>query len=250
MLETISGNNTIKQIFKDFWELFLKNYQGHVRPAVIENVKKILVCGDKDEMGYSFYECPRCDHSHFVPHTCKSRFCSSCGKVLTDKWTAKIQEEFLNVPYKHLVFSPPSEFWLLAAAHRELLGLLFDAVGATIKEWCKEQGFLPGFISVMHTFGGKLNFHPHLHVLWAEGGMNLSTGLWTDCPFIPESMLKSRFRYNFTKLLRRWAADKAKRFLLTIPRCVKELWWDKNKCSTLFATTKKLYQVIWYVYIG
>jgi len=113
MLETISGKYTIKQIFKDNWNWFYDKHQDNIREVVVENVKKIMSCGDKDKLGYSLYACKKCGHKHFVAHTCKSRFCNSCGKVMTDKWIEKIQKEFLNVPYHHLVFSPPSELWWL-----------------------------------------------------------------------------------------------------------------------------------------
>ena len=52
MLETINGNYTIKEIFKDNWSWFFEKHQANIRPVVIENVEKILACGDKDKMGY------------------------------------------------------------------------------------------------------------------------------------------------------------------------------------------------------
>lgn len=113
MLETISGKYTIKQIFKENWDWFYDKHKGNIREDIIENVRKIMACGEKDKLGYSMYACQKCGHKHFVAHTCKSRFCNSCGKVMTDNWIAKIQKEFLNVSYHHLVFSPPSELWWL-----------------------------------------------------------------------------------------------------------------------------------------
>lgn len=112
MLETIVGKYTIKEIFKDNWDCFFNKHKDDIRESVVENVKKIMDCGDKDKMGYSLYKCKKCGHKHYVAHTCKSRFCNSCGKVMTDKWINKAQKSFLNVPYHHLVFSPPSELWL------------------------------------------------------------------------------------------------------------------------------------------
>jgi len=112
MLETIGGKYTIKQIFKENWERF-RLERGDIRPIVIKEVEKIMACGDKDKLGYSLYACKKCGHKHFVAHTCKSRFCNSCGKVMTDNWIKKMQKEFLNVSYHHIVFSPPSELWLL-----------------------------------------------------------------------------------------------------------------------------------------
>lgn len=40
--------------------------------------KKIILC-KSFKLDYSLYECPNCNNTIFVSHTCKSRFCSSCG---------------------------------------------------------------------------------------------------------------------------------------------------------------------------
>ena len=115
MCETIKASSkyTIKQIFKDNWNNFLNKHKSDIRPAVLENIEKIMNCGDKDKLGYNLYSCSLCGHIHYVAHTCKSRFCNSCGKIMTDKWMDKAQKDLLNVPYYHVVFSPPDELWLL-----------------------------------------------------------------------------------------------------------------------------------------
>ncbi len=113
MLEIIGGIYTIKQILKDNWQWFYEKHRNRIRDVVIENVNKVMNCGNKDKLGWSLYECKECGHKHYVAHTCKSRFCNSCGKIMTDNWIEKMQKEFLNVPYHHIVFSPPSELWLL-----------------------------------------------------------------------------------------------------------------------------------------
>ena len=111
MLEQITGKHTLKRIFKDHWQDFLSIHP--VRDAVKENVWKMMNCGDKDVLGYSLYACKKCGTRHYVAHTCKSRFCNSCGKIATDNWIANAQKQFVNVPHRHIVFSPPSELWLL-----------------------------------------------------------------------------------------------------------------------------------------
>jgi len=113
MLETIKGNYTIKQILKDNWDDFYALRKNHVRDVAAENVARVMACGDKDKLGYSVYSCPTCDSKHIVAHTCKSRFCNSCGKVKNDEWIVKAQDRLINVPHKHLVFTVPSELWLL-----------------------------------------------------------------------------------------------------------------------------------------
>jgi len=111
MLETIQGKYTLKSIFKDNWKTFVTKYK--VREIVVENVWKILACGDKDKLGYSLYQCKKCKFKHYCANTCKSRFCNSCGKIATDNWIEKAQKRFVNLPHHHIVFSPPSELWLL-----------------------------------------------------------------------------------------------------------------------------------------
>jgi hypothetical protein len=115
MIETINASNiyTIKQILNDSWEDFYLLNKNNIRPTVINNVAKVMSCGNRDKLGYSVYACPVCNSKHIVAHTCKSRFCNSCGKVKNDEWITKAQERLLNVPHKHVVFTVPSELWLL-----------------------------------------------------------------------------------------------------------------------------------------
>ncbi len=115
MLETIkaSSNYTIKQILKENWSDFYSLNKKSIRDVVVENVNKVMNCGDRGKLGYSVYSCDLCGSRHIVAHTCKSRFCNSCGKVKNDEWIMKSQERLLNVPHKHLVFTIPSELWLL-----------------------------------------------------------------------------------------------------------------------------------------
>jgi len=115
MIEIIKANSnyTIKQILKDNWTNFYSLYKPSIREVVVENVEKVMNCGDKDKLGHSLYFCESCKSTHIVAHTCKSRFCNSCGKVKNDEWIMKSQERLLNVPHKHLVFTVPSELWLL-----------------------------------------------------------------------------------------------------------------------------------------
>mgnify|MGYP002624258865 CR=1 FL=1 len=70
---------TIKEIFKDWWNKFLENYPNlNIRSVVFVNVTRMLKCKTWD-LGYMIFKCPECDKEKIVPHTCKSRMCSSCG---------------------------------------------------------------------------------------------------------------------------------------------------------------------------
>ena len=101
MLETLRGRYTIKQILEDehrHWKRFEEKYRSSLRPAIIESVAKVLACRDPERMGYHRYRCltPGCFSERIVPHSSKSRFCSSCWKVMTDRWMEKTSVELLD----------------------------------------------------------------------------------------------------------------------------------------------------------
>jgi len=116
--------------------------------------------------------------------------------------------------------------------------------------WCKKEGFIPGIVEVLHTFGGPLNFHPHIHVLLTLGGLgddeNFDFSIWKDCSFFPEKALKTEFKRLLLKDLRKLAREK----ILNIPHCIKLTWWKKLKTMNFYEVSQKLWSIIWYVYIG
>jgi hypothetical protein len=118
--------------------------------------------------------------------------------------------------------------------------------------WCEENGFTPGIVSVTHTFGATLNFHPHIHILLTEGGLgensNFDFLVWRECNFFPEKALKGRFKYYLIKYLREWAFENKDN--LSIPEELKLIWKNKLSCDNLYNATQKLYKIIWYVHIG
>src|SRR5260370_42342055 len=67
--------------------------------------------------------------------------------------------------------------------HRKLLyKLLFDASAATLLTFAKDEKYLgatPGIVSVLHTWGQQLSFHPHIHCIVSGGGITTGNG-WTE----------------------------------------------------------------------
>ncbi len=82
---------SIKEIFKDNSPNYLAAQQDSIPDYVSATIKKMLSCRDPEKLGYHKYACPEHPDQYIViPHSCKSRFCNSCGKVLTDKWVKEI----------------------------------------------------------------------------------------------------------------------------------------------------------------
>ncbi len=174
-------NKIIKSIFQAHWEEFLSQYKDKIpedmQPSVIEAVNKMLQCGTK-EMGYAIYMCTSC-HEHpekIVFFTCKSRFCTSCGKAYVDNWVDKMSTQILDVSHRHVVFTIPEQLRAKIYRNRELLKVLSDTAAKVVMENIGDT--TAGVITVVHTFGRNLGFNPHVHVLMTEGvWMMMPTGL-------------------------------------------------------------------------
>lgn len=69
----------LQNIFSDHFHKLL-NSNIKIRDTVIENVDKMIHCGDF-KRGYAFYICEHCSRFMVSPFRCRSRFCTSCGNL-------------------------------------------------------------------------------------------------------------------------------------------------------------------------
>jgi len=246
-MESVRGRITIRDILlaNGNWDRFQQIHKGHIRATVRENVQRMLRCRTP-ELGFHVYACPKCGEQRVVPHSCKSRMCSSCGKPATDRWAEATLNRVLDVPYHHLVFSAPWQLRVLTLANREtMLNIFFRSAAAALIEWCQRyKGFTPGVTMVMHTFGGDLKFHPHVHAIVTAGGWSDEEGRWiglSDGFLMPHAGLKARWKYQVTSRVNR--AYRAGE--LTMPR-VK----DEGRRWKLGWLMSQVFKLIWYVMIG
>ncbi len=128
-------------------------------------------------LGYHVYQCSKddCGHIKYQYHSCRDRHCPNCGAVKKQEWIEARMEELLPVKYYHVVFTLPHELNSLVMGHRKLLyKLLFDVSAATLLCFAKDPKYIgatPGIISVLHTWGQQLSFHPHIHCIMSGGGI-------------------------------------------------------------------------------
>ena len=152
-------SNILQDIFKDNYERMI--YTLHPRKSVIENVDRMINCGDPS-FGGAMYGCGKCGTLKFVPFRCHSRFCPTCGTKYSIDRTTSMSFKIINVQHRHCVFTIDSELRHFFLEDRELLGLLFEAVQSVILRMFhkdnKTEKFTPGFILVLHTFGRDLKW--------------------------------------------------------------------------------------------
>ena len=128
-------------------------------------------------LGYHVYQCARddCRHIKYQYHSCRDRHCPNCGAVKKQEWIEARMQELLPVKYYHVVFTLPHELNSVVMGHRKLLfKLLFDSSAQTLLTFANDPKYLgatPGIISVLHTWGQQLSFHPHIHCIISGGGI-------------------------------------------------------------------------------
>lgn len=163
--------NILQDIFNDHYEEML--YLLHPRQSVIQNVDKMINCGDPS-FGGAMYSCTKCGVFKFVPFRCHSRFCPTCGNMYSIDRTISMSFKLIHCNHRHCVFTIPEELRPFFLKDRSLLDCLFSSVRSVILRLFhkinKSESFTPGFICVLHTFGRDLKWNPHIHCLVSEGG--------------------------------------------------------------------------------
>ena len=117
--------NILQTIFKDHYEEML--YILHPRQAVIDNVDKMINCGDSS-FGGAMYACSKCGNLKFVPFRCKSRFCPTCGVKYCQDRSNFMAFKLIQCTHRHCVFTIDEELRLFFLEDRSLLDCLFNAV--------------------------------------------------------------------------------------------------------------------------
>lgn len=198
----------IKQIFRQSWEGFLSRNKDKIPPELLpdieESVNKMLGCGDPAN-GFAEYICLKCNGKYrkIVPFTCKSRFCTSCGKVYIDKWVDAQVEDIIEVAHRHYVYTIPEEFREFIYWDRKLIKLLSDVSAKVTLEVIRlESEVTPGIITAVHTFGRDLKFNPHVHALVTEGGLDRYK-TWQDVGFVSYEALRKKWQYHLCKGMRK-----------------------------------------------
>lgn len=196
---------SIRDIFIEHWSNFCEyaNINNlNIRDIVYFEVAKMMKC-KTPQLGFSLYECPECHNTHIQFHTCKSKFCTSCGNKYSKDRVISIESKLYNCNHRHIVFTIHDALWNLFREDRNRLNLLFEAVNITLSSWCKEKygkhGFKLGFVLTLHTFGRDDKWNPHIHALIAE--LLVKNNNCKRFNFFPYDMLRKRFQKVMLDLL-------------------------------------------------
>ncbi|MDR4499811.1 MAG: IS91 family transposase [Candidatus Scalindua sp.] len=243
-MEYVSGHGIkLRTVFLDngnWWKLFLK-HQHLIRLSIIINVLKLLVCRTSF-LGYHHFVCPTCSKSIKAPHSCKSRFCPSCGKKATD---IRIKNSFNTLPrttWQHITFTMPEELWNFFWLNRYLMNRIPLIAASIIKDWAHKKGFLPGIFLAIHTFGRDLKKNIHILLSTTTGGLSSSRNTWIGGAYFYHLSLKNTWRYHIISLIR----EEFKKGRLILPSHLKDL----TSYTQFNSWTAQFYDNTWVVHLN
>ncbi|MEZ5277948.1 MAG: transposase [Opitutaceae bacterium] len=130
----------------------------------------ILACRTS-ALGIGLHRVCDCGHELIAYNSCRDRHCPLCEGRATRRWQATQCANLLPVPYHHCVFTIPDALGTLVRYNEELLyDQLFKVSAGCLASFFQNDRRFRGqgaFMGILHTWGQRLQFHPHVHYLVA-----------------------------------------------------------------------------------
>ncbi len=196
--------NSINDIFRDFAPDYLHRF-GETMPAQHKKVIEAMVDCRTEVNGSLVYRCERCGRDHLLHRGCGNRHCPGCQHHRNRRWMEKQLERQLPGHHFMLTFTVPEPLRDFIRSHqRSAYAALFAASSQAIKVLATNprfnEGDLPGFFGVLHTWGRMLQYHPHIHYVVPGGMLACQTGQWHPTApqfYLPVAALSKIFRAKF-----------------------------------------------------
>ena len=193
----------LSDFFNRWWDEYAQHPAEYITPEQYKAVNAIRVCRTA-ALGIDTYACPDCGEVREISHSCKNRFCPSCGWRDTLKWAARMKDKLLRVPHRHVVMTLPHILLdLVKRNKKEILNILMRTSAETVKDWMQHKfGLKTGVIAVLHTYGETKQFHVHTHMIMSWGGID-SNGkiVIPERDYVHIPSIRKVFRYKFENAL-------------------------------------------------
>ena len=236
-LKDILTNDNLKAFFKSSSQFF-----SHFPSSHLHFIKSTLVASNncrKLSFAKAVFTCPTCSHYAYRPVTCKSKICSSCGKIYAEKWANKLSKQLINQKHRHIIFTLPKEIWKYPIFKRELLSTFSNHINTLFKAWFLKNNIkYYGLIIAIHTFSRDSSFNPHYHVILSLGGFkeNLTR---KNLTFFPAKFFNNSWKYLVLRSISQ-AYPKCKKTKDIISLCYKKDFFVNLKGEPLNTSSKSL----------
>ena len=234
---------TVQDTFHSSYSKYTLSHK--VSPVQSKAARDIMKCKTFSSGGHTF-ECKNCGHNRTSYNSCRNRHCPQCQGIKKEIWVDKRKEDILNAPYFHVVFTMPQQLHPIIYQNQRLLyTLMYKAVAETLTELSGDRKYLGaqiGFLSILHTWGQNLHYHPHIHTIVLAGGLT-KHNTWRASSkkfFIPVKVLSRKFRGKYLYYLKEYYRQGLLKFYNKA-----RIYENKNGFQDLI---DKCYSLDWYSY--
>ena len=185
--------------------------------------------------------CDHCGNLQNSYNSCRNRHCPKCQYLKQAEWIDRLKHNLPPTRYFHIIFTIPQDLHQIFYANQRLCyNLLFRSSTKAVHHASSGpsgNGASVGGVSLLHTWGQSLTYHPHIHMLVPAGGISEDNMEWIPSPrkfFLPAKVLSKIFRGIMCRML----AEIIEKKDVFLPD---DFSWDSLK--------RKLYQKNWNVHI-
>ena len=184
-------------------------------------------------LGGHVEQCDTCGEIHISYNSCRNRHCPKCQGAQRDQWIESRQSDVLDCKYFHTVFTIPECLNHYCLHYPQAMyDILFKSSKETLECFGNDEKYLGasiGSIGILHTWGQKLDLHPHIHSIVPAGGID-PTGHWrhTRCDgkyLFPVKAMSVVFRGKFVALLKGFLESKAIEFSEELRQAIYQKEW-------------------------
>lgn len=198
---------TVAEIFRRYGPEYVGKNQW--LPQYLKFAVRCLAQCQTALLGGHEVECNQCGRRERVYNSCRHRACPQCEGSKSAQWMAARAADLLPVHYFHVVFTVPHTLNELIFRNQKVCySIFFDAVKKTLLT--VGQNNLKarlGFFGILHTWGQKLSFHPHIHCVVPGGGISRDGSSWVSSSkqkryFVPQKVLARVFQGIFIRAIK------------------------------------------------
>lgn len=202
--------SVLQRIFQDHGRAYLETYGDRVPVPHRRVLYAVCTCRTAATRTL-MYRCAECGERHFAASSCGNRHCPVCQGRKALEWVHGQMEKLLPCTYFFATFTLPSELRTTARSHQaEVYGAMMKSAADSLKTLEADPRFagcrVAGFTAVMHTWGRKLQYHPHVHVIIPGGGLSADRSRWiaaSDTFLVHVRALSAAFRGRMQTALQR-----------------------------------------------
>lgn len=202
--------SAIQDIFRTYGPEYLALY-GDRMP---KNHKKVMnaICECRSgSFGTVLYDCEDCHSLYPIPCCCGNRHCPTCQYGKSDEWLRKQIKKLLPTYYFLITFTLPKPLRDVVRSHQKATyEALFSCAYQSLKKLAQDKRFIGssriGYLAVLHTWGGNLHFHPHLHLVIPGGALSEKDNQWLPSRqdlFVHTKPLAVIFRAKFRDAMKK-----------------------------------------------